>query len=396
VQRVYQPGEVIFREGEPGLYAYLIETGGVELSVAGRARVLGRLGAGDLFGEVAIIERAPRFATAIAIERTVVTAINGEDLAARMTHSDPVVVHLMKTLIRRMEQQRGGAHGLFAKASDEALKELLTESEIRDGLANGAFEPFFQPIVSLADRRVRGYETLVRWRRGDGRLLPPGEFLPVAERSSRIQGIDLHILDAACAALALCCRHDGRTEEDRLFVSVNLAPVHFHDLSVVRQLERAIVRHGIAPEQLKIELTETALLANIDATVNVIAEIHALGVRLCLDDFGTGYSSLGYLYRIPIDTLKIDRTFVAGMASSSRARKLVKAILEIAAALDLETVVEGIEDEAIASELMGLGCTFGQGFLFGRPIERSSMLASHGVPEEAISEPVPRPIENRA
>lgn len=380
--QIFSKGQVIFQEGDEGHCAYLIESGRIELSIAEQSKVLSSLGAGDIFGEVAIIERSPRSATAIAIEDTTLTVIDSDDLTKRMFKSDPVVIHLMKTLIRRQVKQRGGGidTGLATSFSEGALKELLTESQIRDGLAGGEFEPFFQPIVRLHDRKLGGYEALVRWRRGDGRLMPPGEFLPVAERNARIQTIDLHILNAACAALASCRLHSEQAAAGNLFVTVNLAPVHFDTMNVVRELERVLSTHAILPRQLKVEVLETALLANIDVAIDVIGEIRALGVRVCLDDFGSGYSNLGYLHRLPIDTLKIDRSFVIGMSTSPRARKLVKGILELAAALDLETVVEGIESEDIAVQLATLGCTYGQGFLFGRPMERTQMLATHGVP----------------
>ncbi|NYZ11383.1 EAL domain-containing protein [Azospirillum sp. RWY-5-1] len=378
-QLVLVAGDVIFREGDPGTCAYMVEFGEVEISTDGGTRLLSKLGPGDLFGEVAILDGGVRTATAVATGDTLLTTVAGEDLANRLANSDPVVVHLMKTVIRRqIRQSRGDVDtGLSASLTDRALLELRREREIREALERREFEAFFQPIVGLEDRVLRGYEALVRWRRSDGTLVSPADFLPVAERNNRIREIDLQILHQACRAAVDCLRRSPRAAASDLFVTVNFAPLHFRDHAIVDELQRALTATGLPARRLKVELTETALLESSDATISVINGIRALGVRVCLDDFGTGYSSLGYLHRFPIDTLKIDRSFVLAMMNGERGRKLLVAVLDMARALGFDTVVEGIEDEPVAVVLAKMGCALGQGYLFGRPMERSRMLASH-------------------
>lgn len=379
-QLILAAGDVVFREGDAGTCAYMVECGGVAISTDGGARLLSKLGPGDLFGEVAILDGGVRTATAVATEDTLLTMVAGEDLASRLANSDPVVVHLMKAVIRRqIRQSRGDVDtGLSASLTDRALLELRREREIRDALERGEFEAFFQPIIGLEDRALRGYEALVRWRRSDGSIVSPGDFLPVAERNNRIRAIDLQILDQACRAAVACVRRSPSAAASDLFVTVNLAPLHFRDHAIVDELERALATTGLAPRRLKVELTETAFLESSDSTISVINDIRALGVRVCLDDFGTGYSSLGYLHRFPIDTLKIDRSFVLAMMNGERGRKLLVAVLAMARALGFDTVVEGIEDEPVAVALAEMGCALGQGYLFGRPMEHARMLASHG------------------
>lgn len=365
---VFSPGQTIFRAGDEGDGAFVIERGAVRLTGDGRGRGARLLGPGDVFGEGALLERGRRAVEALAVEETVVTEIGGDDLAIRVSRADPVVGHLVRSLIRRAAREDG--REIARTESAGALRELATEAWIRDGLIAGEFEPYFQPIVSMTDRRVRGFEALARGRR-DGRLMTPGEFLPVAERNARIESIDLHIMDAACAALVELSRvSDAATE---LFLTVNLAPSHFIDLRVVERIRDVLANRGLSPHRLKVELTEGAILADTDRTVVILSGLRDLGVSVCLDDFGSGWSNLGRINRLPIDCLKIDRSLVLGMRENERGRVVLRFVADLAHDLGLETVVEGVETEADAEELSARGFTFGQGYLFGRPMERSAL-----------------------
>jgi len=369
-QLVFSPGQKVFREGDDGDGAYIIERGTVRLSGNGRVRGASFLGPGDVFGEGALLERSGRVVEATALEETVLTLIDGDDLAIRVSRCDPVVAHLLRSLIRRSARDDGAEIEATENSRVGALRELATEAWIRDGLIAGEFEPFFQPIVSMGDRRVRGFEALARWRR-DGRLMTPGEFLPVAERNARIESIDLHIMDAACGALVEMA--EARPATADLFLTVNLAPGHFTDLRVVDRIRDVLVNRKMPPSRLKVELTEGAMLADTERTIEILNGLRALGVSVCLDDFGSGWSNLGRINQLPIDCLKIDRTLVLGMRENHRGRLVVRFVADLARSLGLETVVEGVETEADAEELAARGFTYGQGYLFGKPMERAEV-----------------------
>lgn len=246
--------------------------------------------------------------------------------------------------------------------------------DIRRGLAASEFEPFFQPIVSLADGRVVGFEALARWRSAERGLVPPVEFVGLAEASGLIREIDNTILEHAWRALddALdACPYP----EVNAVLSVNLSAEHFLDMAIVDRV-RGLMEEGRGrSSRLQIEITETLLINNTEAAEQILGQLKALGVSIALDDFGTGYSSLVYLHQFPIDCLKIDRSFSSLIVRSDRSRAIVRSIITLAQSMGLRSVAEGIEEREVADELMSLGCQYGQGTRFGRPVP------ANGLPE---------------
>nr|WP_263858538.1 EAL domain-containing protein [Coralloluteibacterium stylophorae] len=245
---------------------------------------------------------------------------------------------------------------------DEALRTLDLENDLRRALAEGHFEPYYQPIVSLDDGRCVGYEALLRWNHEILGVLAPDSFLPVAEESGLIEQIDWLIYESVFGSMP-------RLLEGQQYVSINVSARHFHTPDLARRLLALAARYDADPRRLRIELTEGALL---DDTHNVSAVLHELrgaGVRTQLDDFGTGYSALSYLQRFPIAAIKIDRSFVADLQAegAQEGHAVVRAILALAQSLGLETIGEGIETTVQCSTLAQLGCQRGQGFLFARP-----------------------------
>ena len=244
--------------------------------------------------------------------------------------------------------------------------------DIRQGLAASEFEPFFQPIVSLADGRVVGFEALARWRSPMRGLVPPIEFVGLAEASGLIRDIDNTILERAWQILddALdACPHP----EINALLSVNLSAEHFLDPAIVDRV-RGLMEEGRGrASRLQIEITETLLINNTEAAEEILGQLKALGVSIALDDFGTGYSSLVYLHQVPIDCLKIDRSFSSLIVHSDRSRAIVRSIITLAQSMGLRSVAEGIEEREVADELMSLGCQYGQGTRFGRPVAASEL-----------------------
>ena len=253
----------------------------------------------------------------------------------------------------------------------ETERRLRVERDIRAALSEGRVEVFYQPIVRLSDSWAKGSEALVRLRREDGTLVPPLDFIPLAEDIGLIADIGLVVLRRACADTVTASRMIGRP----LSVSVNLAVDQLQP-DLVGIVHDALDDSGLAPEQLCLEITESTLADLSEGTRTVLTDLRALGVTVALDDFGTGYSSMSYLATLPVDVLKIDRTFVSVLGSSVHGFTLARLVVQLAEPLSLTTVAEGIETIEQADLLRGMGCEFGQGYLFARPMPFDDYLAA--------------------
>ncbi len=255
---------------------------------------------------------------------------------------------------------------------ERAERVMDLETNMREGLARDEFVLHYQPILDLATKRLRGVEALVRWRRLDGELIPPGEFIPTAEQSGLIIPLGAVVLAEACRALARW--RAGSLGDQPFFMAVNLSARQFTQPDLVKQVVLALRREGMDPADLKLEITESVLMEHPESAMLKLRGLRELGVSIGIDDFGTGYSSLSYLQRFPIDTLKVDRAFVSGMEEQGN-RVIVRSVVSLAHNLGYDVVAEGIETAAQLDDLSGLGCDMGQGFLFARPMEESAIVA---------------------
>jgi diguanylate cyclase (GGDEF)-like protein len=243
---------------------------------------------------------------------------------------------------------------------------LQVETGLRDAIANGELRVHFQPIVSLDTGRVTGLEALVRWQREGYGLVSPADFVPVAEETGLIIPLGQWVLQESCRRL-----RDWQVRypaASGLRVSVNLAPRQLRHRTLVDDVALAIRTAGLDASSVTLEITETALIENVDEITLVLHQLKALGVHLAIDDFGTGYSSLSYLRRLPVDEIKIDRSFVNRLGHSDRDLGIVRGILDIAGTLELTTIAEGIETDTQLATVRSLGGGSGQGFLFARPL----------------------------
>jgi diguanylate cyclase (GGDEF)-like protein len=245
-----------------------------------------------------------------------------------------------------------------------AVRRLQLEADLRGALAQQQFFLHFQPIVAPRDGRVRGFEALLRWRHPVHGIVSPGEFIPVVEETGLIEPIGAWVLGEACRQL----RDWQRDFDPQLSMSVNVSAVQFTGGELVDVVTRALAETGIQPASLKLELTESAVMADAEHALAVFAQLKALGVLVSLDDFGTGYSSLSYLRRLPIDTLKIDRSFVSKLDCFDDKRQIVEVVLMLARALGLDVVAEGVETEAELDLLRAMGCDLVQGYYYHRPL----------------------------
>lgn len=270
------------------------------------------------------------------------------------------------------------------RAFDVARSQFGMETELRRAIEADALRLSFQPIVDLATGAVAKVEALARWRNEDGIEVPPSEFIPVAEESGLIMPLGRWALDAAARTLA---QWDARAGGDcGMVMSVNLSAIQLQRDDVPALVENTLTRHGLQGDRLALELTESALITDPISIARTLRALKGLGTLLAMDDFGTGYSNLGYLGELPIDILKIDRSFVTGMLADRDKVAIVRAVLSLAQALGMKTTAEGIETLELGQTLAALGCTYGQGFGYARPLEAEDawfFLAANQAPAAA-------------
>lgn len=250
-----------------------------------------------------------------------------------------------------------------------AVSLLELETDLRMAVDRNEFELYYQPLVDLDNVELMGFEALVRWHHPRRGLIMPNEFISLAETTGLIVPITKSLLKMACEQIAEW-QSEGIARKS-LVVSVNLPAAYLEQFGVVDQLRTIIFESGISPECLKLEITESAVMKDAENVIKVLNRIKELGVRMSIDDFGTGYSSLSYLQRFPIDTLKIDRSFVGTMEDGSENGEIVRTIIAMAKALRMSVIAEGVESIHQLHQLRILGCDYGQGYLFSRPVPAS-------------------------
>jgi len=270
------------------------------------------------------------------------------------------------------KESGGGRYVFFAQEMNTRAEERLSlESRLRLALARQELRLHYQPQVDVDTGRIAGAEALLRWQNPELGLVPPAGFLPLAEDTRLIVPIGAFVLHEACAQAR---RYDAHGFAG-CRIAVNVSGHQVHEGNLVRLVSEALEESGLSPDRLELELTESALLRDVDAIIDTLDGLKGLGVRLALDDFGTGYSGLAYLKRLPLDVLKIDRLFVRGMAQDPADETLTAAIVAIAEGLGLEHVAEGVETTEQLERLRALGCRRMQGFLFSPPVEAEAFVA---------------------
>ncbi|HEY0148432.1 MAG TPA: bifunctional diguanylate cyclase/phosphodiesterase [Allosphingosinicella sp.] len=252
-----------------------------------------------------------------------------------------------------------------------ARRRFTIETELRRAVEGGDLELAFQPLVDLDSGNISGFEALARWPSQRG-AISPNEFIPVAEESGLIVPLGRWALEEALATLARWDAQEGRVLP--LNMSVNLSAIQVARDDVATLAGDALARHGLGGERLTLELTESAIVQDPQRATKVLGDLKALSAKVAMDDFGTGYTSLAYLQRLPIDVLKIDRSFVSALLQDKDSIAIVRAILGLAEALGMETTAEGIDSRELAETLTRMGCTHGQGFWFSRPMGADTAL----------------------
>jgi EAL domain-containing protein (putative c-di-GMP-specific phosphodiesterase class I) len=372
-RRFLAPGEWLFREGDAGDTAFVIENGLLEIcrEEDGRRERIAQLGPGDLLGEMSLIDRLPRSASAFARLPTRLRVLTPQHLNEKLADADPLLRLLLKMILQRyrVATDTGGKPSPEEQKQDReaVIKRIELEHELEQALERQEFVLYFQPIVHLGSFSTAGFEALVRWVSPARGFVPPGEFIPVVEESHLIHGVGKWILREGCAALKRLASV-ATAHGEPIFVNVNLSGKQLATPDIFTEIKSAIDDSGINPEQLKLEITESLLMNNLDSATELLDRCRELGARIALDDFGTGYSSLGYLRRLPINTIKVDRSFVAPITEDAGSGKILGAISALGHSLGMNLVAEGIETREQALALAELGFEYGQGYLFSKAV----------------------------
>ncbi|MBW2453898.1 MAG: EAL domain-containing protein [Deltaproteobacteria bacterium] len=308
------------------------------------------------------------------------TAIIGVATSQRQYPQAEDVMRDAAAAASRAATRQGGGHEVFeTKMREQDVLELSLVAELHRALEEGQFELHYQPIISLADGVLRGFEALARWHHPRSGMVMPSHFIPLAEESGTIVSLGAWVLAEACDQAATWSTLHPM--QPPLTISINMSAAELADGSLAQRIEEVLKRTGLDANQLTVEITESAVMDNSEGAASAVSLLQLFGVKLSLDDFGTGYSSFSYLHRLPYDTLKIDRSLVANIGSSGagvHTRQVVAAIVGLAHNLQLDVVAEGVETEEQATALRQMGCDKAQGFLFGHPMparEATSLLA---------------------
>ncbi|QIZ71074.1 EAL domain-containing protein [Oxynema aestuarii] len=267
----------------------------------------------------------------------------------------------------RAKARGKGCYEIFDASMQGDLKKLLQlENDLRHGIDRAEFVLYYQPIVCLKTNTVTGFEALVRWQHPERGFISPAQFIPVAEETGLIVPLGWWILYAACEQIA---RWQAQFPDDEpLKISVNLSGRQFLQADLVEQIERIIKQTGLATQGLKLEITESVVMQNAETAVKMLERLKTLGIQLSVDDFGTGYSSLSYLRRFPVDTLKIDRSFIHEIDTNSEQLEIVRTIVLMAHSLGMDAIAEGVENARQLKILRDLDCDYVQGYLFSKPV----------------------------
>ncbi|HZT57791.1 MAG TPA: EAL domain-containing protein [Pyrinomonadaceae bacterium] len=270
------------------------------------------------------------------------------------------------TAMYRAKSLGKARHVVFDQSMHASAVNLLQiETDLRAALEKKQFFLLYQPIVSLDDFRLCGFEALLRWHHPERGLISPLDFVSIAEETGQIIAVGEWALHQACKQMRRWERDYGTATP--LFISVNLSCKQFNNPNLLEQVRGVLAKTGISPRQLKLEITESAVMDNIDSATEMLTQLRDLGVQLAIDDFGTGYSSLSYLHRFPINTLKIDRSFVTRMAENTENVEIVRSVVMLAQVLGMDVVAEGVETKEQLKILRDLRCEYGQGYYFSRP-----------------------------
>ncbi len=286
--------------------------------------------------------------------------------SGRYERAEDVLRDADTAMYRAKSRGRARSEVFDQEMHQSARLRMETEMDLKRAVDKGEFRVFYQPLVCMSSGRIRGFEALVRWQHPERGMVSPVEFIPLAEETGLIVPMGAYVLEEACRQAVVW--RSSLPGFDDLLMSVNLSVRQFSASTLLEDIRSVLERTGFPPEALKLEITESGIMENAEVSVKLLGGLKDMRIRLSIDDFGTGYSSLAYLPRFPFDYLKVDQSFVMSMEEQPENREIVKTIVSLAHGLDKEVIAEGIETEAQLARLRALGCEFGQGYLFAKPL----------------------------
>jgi EAL domain-containing protein (putative c-di-GMP-specific phosphodiesterase class I) len=335
-----------------------------------------------MFGEEALLDHQPRTASVITLMPTSLIRIDRVHVEELLVRADPVIQYLLRLLLERFRSTSNKSATPATSASFKvpgeqyaapdlhaaAVRTLSLAHDLSAAIGSDQLVLFYQPIVGLTSQTLNGFEGLVRWRHPTMGLVNPDEFIPLAEKTGLIHRIGDWVLDKGVQdwprLRARCNPEPGQSA----FISLNLSAPELCQEGIVDRVQRMLDAVGMPAHELRIELTETTIITNLELVTTVTQRLRRMGVGIALDDFGTGYAGLDYLQTLPFSCMKIDKGFVQNMHISERSFQIIKSALELSRRLGLSTVAEGIEDRETATALASMGCNYAQGFLFAKPM----------------------------
>lgn len=372
----FPQNHVLFSQGESGDKAYIIEKGRVliYLTKDGEDFPLSILGEGEIFGEMAIIDNQARSASAKTLDECSLIVVTKDQLMERVQSADTVVRLLLRVLLKRLRAQNDlivvqPKKKVFntekAKKEDiQAVERIKLEAKIAQAFQNKEFVMFYQPILDLKTDKIHGAEALIRWFPPTGEQISPAVFMDVVENSTMIIPFGKWIVEQCFNDLK---KIQEITQEKNFSLSINISGKQFNNLDFLNDVETLRKKFDLISGDIKLEMTERVMMDG-NLALDTLVRFDELGYKLSIDDFGTGFSSLQYLFRMPLDNIKIDRSFVRDMLKDDKALAIVKSLIYLAQSLKMQVIAEGIEKEEEKNLLKALGVDYGQGFLFSKAI----------------------------
>ena len=378
--------QVIFRQGDMGDYAFLIEGGKVEIFHTknnGQDVHLAFLGEGELFGEMALFNSSVRSASTRAVTDCKLLKIKRDQLFERVNSSDKIVQLIIRVLMKRLQQTNKSVVGeagvinldlpvrnLEDGEGNGAVEKLKFENELNEAYLQNEFRIFHQPILDLRTNIITGSEALIRWESPSKGLISPGKFVDILENSAMIIPVGYWIIEQCFLNYREIVKNHPNLD---FSISINVSGRQFLHFDFVSKLKELLAKHQVSAKNFKLEITERVLLEG-GGVIDILNSCSEMGFAISLDDFGTGFSSLQYLAQMPIDFIKIDRSFVMNIQKDHKTLAVVSSIIYLAKKLDIEIISEGIETEAERKIMLELGSDYGQGYLFSKPVDFASFL----------------------